>query len=127
MVRQKLALEEAQKTVNEQKALNWGLVKFRKESPEIAKAMLDLWRKSRSNNALPTKVKELIAIGIVLIEKCKPCIFQHVQAALAAGATRAEIIDAANVAIGMGGGVVYEYVGYLMEALEYFEKQNADR
>lgn len=81
---------------------------------------MDLWRATKQPSAVPTKCKELIQLAIVLTQHCQPCIKLHVKICVQAGCTRAEIIDAANVALAMGGGAVYEYIGYLIEALDIY-------
>ncbi|MFO7967762.1 MAG: carboxymuconolactone decarboxylase family protein, partial [Archaeoglobaceae archaeon] len=53
---------------------------------------------------LDLKTKELIALTNGITARCKYCIDIHTQKALQAGATREEILEAAFVAIMMGGG-----------------------
>ncbi|MBI5083788.1 MAG: carboxymuconolactone decarboxylase family protein [Acidobacteria bacterium] len=55
-------------------------------------------------NALSRKNKELIALGISIVEKCFPCVEYHVSAALEHGATREEILETLQVAVVLGGG-----------------------
>ncbi len=70
---------------------------------------------------LDTKTKELIALGTAITARCRYCIGIHVKTALAAGATRDEILEAATVAILMGGGPALTYVTEVRKALEEFE------
>jgi len=116
-----LANEKAYEAELEQRALNYGLMKFRKEREKFAGKFMDLWRTSKKG-VIPIKYKELMELAIVLVQHCKPCIFLHTKICLDIGATRDEILEAAEVAVVMAGGVVYEYLGYLVEALEYYEK-----
>ena len=67
---------------------------------------------------LDTRTKELIALGISLAVRCEPCIYAHVQAALKAGATRAQILETAAVGMMMAGGPGYTYLPRVTEALE---------
>ena len=67
---------------------------------------------------LDVKQKELIALGIGIAVRCEPCIYSHVQSAVKAGATRAEILDAAGVALMMSGGPGYTYLPRVVEALD---------
>jgi AhpD family alkylhydroperoxidase len=62
---------------------------------------------------LDAKTKELIAAAIGLSVHCKYCIVHHVHAALKAGATREELIEAAFTAIGMNGGPSLTYAATL--------------
>lgn len=70
---------------------------------------------------LDTKTKELIALGMAITARCKYCIGIHVEKCLHAGATREEILEAATVAILMGGGPALTYVAEVKKALEEFE------
>ncbi|MBN2603260.1 MAG: carboxymuconolactone decarboxylase family protein [Candidatus Thermoplasmatota archaeon] len=72
---------------------------------------------------LDTKTKELIAIGTSITARCKYCIAIHVQKALAAGATQDEILEAATVAILMGGGPAMTYVTEVKMALDEYLNQ----
>ncbi len=56
------------------------------------------------DGALSQKNKELIALGISIAQKCFPCVEYHVTAALEHGAAREEILEAAAVALALGGG-----------------------
>ena len=49
------------------------------------------------------------------------CIAFHVHAALAAGAARAEVLDALGVAVLMGGGPAAMYACDALTALDQFE------
>jgi AhpD family alkylhydroperoxidase len=71
--------------------------------------------------ALSVKHKELIAVGIAVATRCQPCIYSHVEKSLKAGATGAEIMEAAGVAVMMGGGPAYVYVPVVAAALEHLE------
>ena len=62
--------------------------------------------------------KELIAFGIGLAVRCENCIYAHVKAAVAAGATREQILEAAGVAVMMQGGPSYTYLPRVTEALD---------
>lgn len=68
--------------------------------------------------ALDKKHKELIALGIAVAGHCKPCIYQHTQAAVQEGATPAEVLEAAGVAVCMGGGPAF---AHLPEILKTFD------
>lgn len=68
------------------------------------KAFEEMGRVTFAEGALSTRVKELIAIGIAVDERCEGCIRHHIAAALACGATEAEIAEAIAVGAEMGGG-----------------------
>ncbi|MCD6594395.1 carboxymuconolactone decarboxylase family protein [bacterium] len=94
---------------------------FRKQNPEIARTFMDFWRATKHKSQLPQKYKELIQLAIVLYDRCESCIYQHIELCLMAGATRFEILDAASQSVAIGGGIVYENLAYIMDALDYFE------
>ncbi len=49
---------------------------------------------------------------------CEPCILVHMEKALAAGASRAEILEACAVAIAMGGGPTMAHVPLVLNYLK---------
>jgi AhpD family alkylhydroperoxidase len=108
----------------EQRTIDAGLREFRRQTGEISTAFMNFWRETKKESAIPQKYKELIQLSIVLTQHCKPCIFSHVKLCLKSGATKAEILDAATQALAVGGGIVYEYIGYMMEALNDVEEQS---
>lgn len=71
--------------------------------------------------AIDTKTKELISVAIAAYSRCEYCIVFHVFKALEAGASRAEIMDAAMVAVAFGGGPSMAYsVTLLKDSIEEF-------
>ncbi len=110
----------------EQKLINSALVKFRKRMPNLAQSFMNFWRESKKGDAIPLKMKELMALAIVIVEKCKPCIFLHTKICIEVGASDEEILETAGVALSMGGGPVYEYIGYVVEALEYYKNNRKE-
>ena len=79
-----------------------------------------LHRAAVANGALSRAHKELIALGIGIASRCGGCITLHVQAAIAAGATSDEVLDAIGVAVLMGGGPASTYAIEALDALEHF-------
>lgn len=92
-------------------------------APEIGKAFGQMFQALMKDGALSVKQKELIALGIGVAVRCEPCIHLHVEKSLHAGATSAEIMEAAGVAVMMGGGPVSTYAPVVAAALDHFEKQ----
>ena len=80
-----------------------------------------LFSKTMAEGVLVVKQKELIAIGIAVAKQCEPCIKLHVKKCLDAGATREEILEAAGVAVMMGGGPAYTHIPIVIESLEELE------
>lgn len=85
-----------------------------KENPDVVKGFATMHEATAHNGALDAKQKELIALGISITIRCEGCIACHVQDAIKAGATQAEIVETIGVAIVMGGGpsVVYGEKAY---------------
>ncbi len=76
------------------------------------------------SGALEGKYKELIALGISIVEKCYPCVEYHVTAALKGGATREQIIEVAAVAVALGGGVAQWPARFVFKVLDEIEREN---
>ena len=94
--------------------------KFMQKYPEVATSFTTLMGDVMQDGKLAGKAKELIAVGIAVGLRCVPCIYAHTKAALTMGATEEEIMEAASVAILMGGGPGVVHVAEVMKALEAF-------
>jgi len=92
--------------------------KINRDIPDTARQFMGLADKALATGALDTKQKELIALGIAVAQHCTPCIYLHVQKAVEAGAARKEIMEAAGVAVLMGGGPAFTHVAEVIKALE---------
>ena len=60
--------------------------------------------------ALPTNTKELLGLVASAVLRCDDCITYHVVRCAEVGWKRAEIIDALNVALIVGGSIVIPHV-----------------
>jgi AhpD family alkylhydroperoxidase len=67
---------------------------------------------------LDAKTRELICIAVAITTRCDGCIANHVKKAMELGATRAEIADAAGVAVAMNAGAAIAYASRAMQAHE---------
>jgi AhpD family alkylhydroperoxidase len=94
------------------------ILNLSKESPDTVKAFKSLHDQVMKPGILGTKEKEFIALGIAVAGHCVPCIRLHTRAAAGAGASKAEILEAASVAVVMGGGPAYTHVPEVMNTLE---------
>lgn len=88
--------------------------------PEVMKGFGELHRAAVSEGELSTATKELIAVAIGIAVRCEGCITLHVHAALQAGATRQQVIEAIGVAILMGGGPASVYATEALQAVDQF-------
>lgn len=84
-----------------------------------------LMKDTSADGGLSVKHKELIALAIGVASRCEPCIYAHVEKCLKAGATDREVMDAAGVAVMMGGGPTYTYTTVVAAALKHWETQTA--
>ena len=73
-----------------------------------------------SNGALKPKSKELMALAISIVVHCEGCIAYHVHDAVAAGATRQELLETVADPLLMGGGPASMYAAQTMDAIEQF-------
>jgi AhpD family alkylhydroperoxidase len=90
----------------------------RESMPDLMKGFGGLHQAAMKAGSLDVRQKELIAIGIGLVVRCENCIYAHVRAAIKAGATREQILEAAGVAVLMAGGPTYTYLPRVTEALD---------
>jgi len=86
--------------------------------PEIGKAFAPFFQTLMREGSLSVKQKELIALGIGVALRCEACIDAHVDKSLKAGATEQEILEAAGVAVMMGGGPAYTTAPSVIAALD---------
>lgn len=101
-----------------------GLKEMIGEAPEAVGAFFGLLKGCYAPGALDLKTKELISVAIGCYNRCDYCIVYHTNEAIKAGATHAEIIEAAMVSVAFGGGPSMAYsVTTLKETLAEFEKE----
>jgi AhpD family alkylhydroperoxidase len=94
--------------------------------PDLVKAFSGLHQVAFKPGELTTVEKELIALGIGLAMRCENCIYAHVRAAVNAGATRGQVLEAAEVGVLMQGGPTYTYLPRVVEALDAIEAPVAE-
>jgi AhpD family alkylhydroperoxidase len=73
-------------------------------APEVMKAFWAFDKLSVADGAIPVKYKELIAVAVAATTQCPYCIDVHVANARKAGATDAELAEAAIVAAALRAG-----------------------
>ena len=93
--------------------------------PETLEAFTLLHKRSTAKGTLDRKTKELIALGIAMTVNCDGCVAYHVKDAIAAGASREEILETIAVAVMMGGGPAVVYGCEALEALEQLQATQA--
>jgi len=99
------------------------MLRLGRELPGPVAGFANLHKAATASGILDAKIKELIALGIAVAQRCESCIAYHVHDALKAGANRAEVLETLGVAIMMGGGPATMYACDALTALEQFEAQ----
>jgi AhpD family alkylhydroperoxidase len=102
------------------KHLEERLVQLGQEQPGPMSGFARLHKKAIEGGALNTKTKELMALAISIAVRCEGCIAYHTHDAVAAGATREELLETISVAILMGGGPASMYAAHALDAIEQF-------
>lgn len=82
--------------------------------PEADAAFWEFKSEIFEKGALPRKTKELLAVAVSCQHRCRHCTRAHVEAALGAGASKAEIAETLGVLWAVGGGtnVVWNKEGF---------------
>ena len=91
-------------------------------APETEAAFQAFSRQVFAEGALPTKVKQLIAVAVAHVTQCPYCIHGHTKAALRHGATEQELMEAIWVAAEMRAGGAYAHSTIALTALAQAEQ-----
>ena len=75
------------------------------------------------DGALPAKVKQLIAVAVAHVTQCPYCIQGHTKAALRAGASREELMEAVWVAAEMRAGAALAHALLMLDTVEKRERK----
>jgi AhpD family alkylhydroperoxidase len=102
------------------KYLEERLAQLGSEIPGPMTGFARLHKKAVEEGALSSKVKEMMALAIGIVVGCEGCIAYHVHDAVAAGATRQELLETIGVGILMSGGPGSIYATHAMDAIEQF-------
>jgi AhpD family alkylhydroperoxidase len=92
--------------------------KMRKQTGDMINGFETLYSKVMHEGALTVLEKECIAVGISVAMQCEPCIKLHTKSCLKAGATKEQVLEAACVAVVMGGGPAYTHIPMVIDTLE---------
>ena len=77
------------------------------------------------DGALPTQTKELLGLVASTVLRCNDCIDYHLEQCAKTGSTKAEIADALNVALIVGGSIVIPHLRHAAETMELLEEEGA--
>ena len=97
--------------------------KLLKLNSKVYRSFLEMEKAAYSDGALSKKFKELIAVGISVTIDCESCMQWHIEQAAKVGATKAEILEAIEVGIEMGGGPATVSARFALEVLESIFKE----
>ena len=96
---------------------------FGQKNPEQMEGFGKFIESVEKEGMLDHKTKEIIAVACSVTAHCEWCIRYHVKGALEAGAHPEELMEAAWVAILMGGGPALMYAQGVLEAIKEFQGQ----
>jgi AhpD family alkylhydroperoxidase len=96
---------------------------MRERGGEIGKAFMPMHHAMMKASTLSVRDKELISLGIAVAVRCESCIYLHTQKCLQEGATPEQIMEAAGVAVMMGGGPAFMYAPLVAQAIDYLKSK----
>ena len=73
------------------------------EMPDVAGMFMEFMRQANKEGLIDRRSKKLMAIALSVAQRCVPCLKAHITGALAMGISRAEIDEAAYLAISFAG------------------------
>jgi AhpD family alkylhydroperoxidase len=84
-------------------------------APESMSAFWAFDKAALAGGAIPKKYKELIALAVALTTQCPYCLEVHKKSAVAAGATREELVETSLVAAALRAGAAVTHATHLLE------------
>ena len=90
------------------------LEKMNALAPDVMKAFWAFDKAAVAAGAIPVKYKELIAVAVALTTQCPYCIDIHSNGARKAGATDAELAEAAMVAASLRAGAAVTHATHAL-------------
>jgi AhpD family alkylhydroperoxidase len=94
------------------------LAQMQREAGDVLQGYLAFTKKIGEFGPIDHKTQELILLGCAMMSQCEMCISLHAQGAAGLGASKEEIMQAAMLAISMGGSPKMMYMKYLFEELD---------
>ncbi len=92
------------------------------------KRFFNLDTQAYTNGVLSGKTKELLGLVASLVLRCNDCIDYHILQCVDMGWTDAELYDAFNVGLIVGGSIVIPHLRHAVETLDlYREKKSEER
>lgn len=78
--------------------------RLEQKAVDLFRGFNELTKACYKPGVLDRKYKELLAIACAIATRCVPCLANHATNAIAAKATREEVIEAAAIGVEFGGG-----------------------
>lgn len=104
------------------------IVRKRRELAPDQQAAFDAFSKAVfADGALSAKTKQIVAVAVAHVTQCPYCIQGHTRAALRAGATEQELMEAVWVAAEMRAGGAYAHATMMIATAERQEEGSAGR
>ncbi len=79
------------------------------------------------DGTLPTQTKELLGLVASAVLRCNDCIDYHLEQCGKAGSTKAEIVDALNVALVVGGSIVIPHLRHAVATIDTLVEEGVVR
>lgn len=99
-----------------QKQVQTLVAELGRSSPGTVRGYRELGNAGTAKDRLGAKTRELIALAVAVTRQCDGCIVIHTDAALKAGATRDEIVEALGVAIAVNAGAALVFSTRVLDA-----------
>jgi AhpD family alkylhydroperoxidase len=87
-------------------------------NPDIVKAYAGFHQANAKSAHIDARTRELIALAVAVTLRCDGCINAHTDAAVKAGATKEETVDALGVAIMVNAGAAMVYSARTIDAYD---------
>ena len=100
--------------------------RLEREAPALYHGFNELLKHYYKPGALERKDKELMAVAASVATRCVPCLANHANNAITAGANRDQVLEAAAIGVEFGGGPSFVVVrDNLLDFLDEIEASKA--
>ena len=87
------------------------------------KRFMNLDTKAYQDGALNTKTKEMLGLTASMVLRCNDCIDYHIGQCVKAGCSDAELYEAFNISLIVGGSIVIPHLRHAVETLDILRKR----
>jgi len=87
------------------------------------KRFFNLDTNTYKDDVLDGKTKELLGLVASTVLRCNDCIDYHLEQCARTGWTKAELVEALNVALVVGGSIVIPHFRHAVETIEILESE----